>query len=531
MASMDINNKNVFNTNPSVSEIQNIESMYNNMSPLAEGIINKKKSTLRALKKKMSIQRDRLDDALKRLGQDPNHHALVESLANDFASLPEVKTIQTAVNVSKAAYKVYSDAQNSTFTKVIEEQTGPLVREIRNIIERLKSIKGKISELENKQKLYETLEKSAITNRKENKEKYRDLEKSHARLTAILGQMLSFRKIFEQIPDSLASEVKIEGFKQNLDVICVEYVSKKVWIHHNIEDYLDDPKMPREFKEIAQVQDSTGTTQNRFGLEDILKDIEKLPRQFINAVANKKDIIGVDTSVTSSSANKTTKTAKKGTEIVDNTQKKDGTLTRDIRSLSLILEQSMAKIRAISGNGQSSVNNVALLSLKNKTLSVLKSQVKSSVTVNVNRTEMLETTKEKMIEKEEKSDKLGFALERLGAKFREGPEVVLSIFKEFGRDLVTRAIMNHGFPKRWEKKGQEVLKDNKREEVRKLYGGDVPFCDEVVIEYNDGKRVFVLKEDAQQLKDGTYVLKSKEDSDAFNTDYGPSDEDIFSSIV
>ena len=530
---MDINNKRGFVTGTSISELQNIESMYRNAKPLINGVMSKRKSTLRKLKKQLEVQHDRLEEALKKLGQDPNHYLLRETISNDFASLPESENIQTYINPNEAAYKEFYDASLNTFNRILDTSTKPIIREIRNIKERIKTIRRKIWETEKQQEQYNIAEGKTLEARNKNKESFDKLELSHSRLTAIFSQLLGLRKLFDVIPNSLAAEATIENFKENLDVISPEYVSKKLWLQVNLKEYIDDPNMVMKFIIGDTFVDSTGEEQKYLGIETILQDIESFPRQFVDAVSHKKDIVGVDTSVTSSSSTKTSKTSKKGTEVVDNTQKKDGKLTRDIRSMSVIIEESIVEISNVSGRANvvvgdkgETITNPELLSLKNKTLSILKSQVKSSVVVNFNRSEMLEINKKDMIEEEEKRDKLSFALERIASKFREGPQIVGSIFNEFGKDLVTRAIMNRGFPKKWEKKSEEAQKDNKREEVRKLYGGNVPFCDEVIIN-EDGKDIFILKEDAVQLKNGTYVRKSNEESKEFIDMYGRPDTDIY----
>ncbi|MBD3260237.1 MAG: hypothetical protein GF334_00940 [Candidatus Altiarchaeales archaeon] len=468
--------KNPYSSNDSEAVVESIVDMMLQTEELYSDQFNNYLRRIHRVRRNIKREQEKLKLLLAENNLSPSLPQFSKVLGDYLYPDSESEPAQTYVNPEESYTKTHTVLEVYTLKEIAAQQPG-VNDAIRDSMERIYKERNMLSKLTYKfHKLNNVFGESI--ERKKSSSSYKDVKKKNRDIAVLISEVRSFRDVIQQIPDELAASKAKEDLNTGMNVYCSAYMVRKKQVIKDAADLSED------FSDDTSLQDTIN------GLLAIMS--LSMPKQYTGTVENKKSILRL----------------------------LDGALT----DLGLLLADTIGELNLLAGS--SGIPNEKVESIRRNIISVLRSQVKSKVTTKTTRDQMLAVNDSDISEKVRKKDRFVNALNRMSDAVTQGAEAMGEVAQEFSKRLFNTAVLSSGFPETFQKTGLEALKDNQREVVRQRYGGEIPFCDEVIVINDDGTKEFVKKEDATEIEDGTYRKNSDLKRNQYFDEFGRDPNDV-----
>ncbi len=264
-----------------------------------------------------------------------------------------------------------------------------------------------------------------------NNSSYLELKTAYERLIDLMKALIEFNYIFLNVPSDLSSKTSLDMHASNMDKYNVFYVGKKKFISKMIN------KLVGVFSELNHPELSSDNFLGKLiNLSDYFTMAADLPPQYVQAIDSKKAII----------------------EKVSASIKSVSDLINHVKLL-------MEEIRGTGGDiGNSDLKNLISISAQ------LLAAANNTSNVDAITTEQIVALNDFSLKN---------AVEQVNVfktTLQEGADAAFIAANSWAIKTMTNVI---GFIFPNTKSGKDSLKDNVREKVRRQYGGNLRFCDEL----------------------------------------------------
>lgn len=464
--------KNPYSTNDSEAVVESIVDMMLQTEELFSDQVGNYNRRIHRVQRQIKQEQEKLKLLLAENNLSPNIPQFSKVLGDYLYPDSESEPAQTYINPETASGKTHTVLEVYSLKEIASHEPG-VNDAIRDSMERIYKARNMLSKLTYRQQKLNNIYGESIEKKKRSAT-YKDLKKKNKETALLIAEVRSFRDVILQIPDELAAQKAKADHDLGMNVYCSAYVVRRKTIVKDAADFYD------AFPDDEDVQ---STMDNLLSLMSTA-----MPKQYTGAIQRKEAILRL----------------------------LDGALAE----LGILLADSIGELNTLAGS--QGIPNEKIESIRRNVISVLRSQVKSKVTTKITRDQMLAVNDSDITEKVRKKDRFVNALNRMSDAVTQGAEAMGEVAQQFSKRLFDKAVISSGFPESFQKTGVETLKDNQREVVRQKYGGEIPFCDEVIIINDDGTKEFVKKVDATEIEDGVYMknsdLKKNQYFEAFGRD-------------
>jgi len=433
----------------SIADIQELMTIAKNQKEYHEDRIRILKRRIEDINRHILVVREDFLSFLSSNGIDPNYPVMSDVTADDVVPCTVSEPVMSAIAIEEA---MLPNIPNISFLRTInllKKKYGSLQDEIEEYCDTLSKMRLKKSHLE---ATLESVQKSIEEYQdkiKENQQEYNDSVKNLDKIKSLYQNILEFKSIFTSIPDNFTTDSYIKFQNNYFDRYSTIYYGKK----NSVKKYADILQDTYQLTPLDQMEEGFYMTVFRdisiyFGQYDG----DNLPDKYVDAIPHKKEIL---------------------------LKLEDFSVSLD--KLILNVKLTLDLVRGVKGIGNSVVdglvNSVNELSksfvAENKVEhTTLESISNNNYTTNLAVNQNISRIK----------DKLQLGIESFDGKF-------MRVSGKYLRKIA----LSVGFPKTFLYDRDTNLEDCVRERVRRKYGGDIPFCDEVATKNINGNRVFVKK--------------------------------------
>jgi hypothetical protein len=450
----------------SVADIQELTTIAKSQKEYHEDRIRILKRRIDNISKQILVVREDFLSFLSSNNIDPNYPVVSDVMSD--AIVPDTVP-DDSMSVIPIEEAMLPNIPNQTFLMTINllrEKYGSLEDEIEEYGDTLGKMRLRKAMLEGTlasvQKSIEEYQ-DKIT---ENKAMYNDSVSNLDKIKSLYQNLLDFKYLFTVIPENFTAASYMQFQNNYFDRYSTIYYDKKTTIK-KFADILHETYVPTPIDQAEEgfymvVFNDIATYFGPY-------DEENLPNKYVDAIPKKNDII-----------------------------KKMEEFSNSLSKLILNVKTTLDVIRGVKGVGNSvvdglvnSTNEIAKSFAGQKKIehTTLESVSKSNYSVNLGVNQKIDTIK----------DKLQMGVESLDAKFMKSSSKFLR-----------KIALTVGFPSTFLYDRNTNIEDNVREKVRRKYGGNIPFCDEVIMKDTNGNNIFVKKSDVDP-KTGKTTLDAKTD--------------------
>ena len=336
---------------------------------------------------------------------------------------------------------------------------------LRNLEDLIKKDTNTLSRLTKQLEILRNVNANVISAIADNGQTYGEYKTRLSDMQKLYKNLANYRSMLARIPANLTSEASKDGFLESLADNCTAYVDLRNYLINLVTSFITDKYL--EDKDFLK------------NLMNLLSYLMSTPSQYTSCYASPTKYLNLATGQLSE--------------------------VQELIKMAKDMLDTLAKDKL----------NVELVTMKNSITSILRSSVHNSTVESLNQKQRVSINKEKIDEKNKKVKKFVGVFERIGVAIRRGDQNLDELFNEQPRDLLRKAALTAGFPVAPSKDDKEALRDNRREYVRAKYGGDIPFCDEVIVEGENGVKTFVKRSEAIEVSDGVYKKESNVTKETF----------------
>jgi hypothetical protein len=459
--------KDTFVKSSSIADIQELVTIAQNEKEYHEEKVKLLKNRIEEVSRSIRVTREMFLSFLNSHGLDPNYPIFGDVLSDEIVPDTVPEQAMSAVPISDA---MLPNIPNSTFlytqnllqTKYetlqdeIEEYTDSIAKmklKKAELEARLDSVKKSIEEYQDKISDQQTL--------------YDDSVKNLDKIRSLYSSLLDFKYLFTVLPSEFTAD-SYRKFQDNyFDRYSTNYHGKK----KSIKKYADILQETYKPTSIDMMEEGFYMT--------VFRDIsiyfgpfeeDNLPDKYVDAMPKKTDIL----------------------------KKLEGFST-DLNKLILNVKTSVDTIRGVKGVGNSIVDG--LIASTNEIANSFATQKR------------IEHTTLEEISNTNYTVKLSFAQEVQGIKDKlsKGVDKLDEQFLKSSGKFLRKIALTVGYPVSYVYDRKTTLENHIREKVRRKYGGNIPFCDEVVATNAFGDKVFI-KSSEYDAKTGKSVAVASSDA-------------------
>jgi hypothetical protein len=451
----------------SIADIQELMTIAKSQKEYHEDRIRILKRRIEDINRHILVVREDFLSFLSSNGIDPNYPVMSDVTADDIVPCTVSESGMSAIAIEEAMLPNIPNVSFLRTINLLKKKYGSLQDEIEEYCDTLSKMRLKKSQLE---ATLESVQKSIEEYQdkiRDNQQEYNDSVKNLDKIKSLYQSILEFKTIFTSIPDNFTTESYIKFQNNYFDRYSTLYYGKK----NSVKKYADILHDTYQLTSIDQMEEGFYTTV----FSDISAyfgqyDGNNLPDKYVDAIPYKKTIL---------------------LKLED--------FSASLDKLILNVKSTLDVVRGVKGIGNSVVeglvNSVTELSksyvAENKVEhTTLESVSSNNYTNNISVNQNINKIK----------DKLQMGIENLDDKF-------ISSSGKFLRKIA----LSVGFPKTFLYDRNTNLEDCVRERVRRKYGGDIPFCDEVATTDINGNRVFVKKSEMDS-KTGKSTVEMQTDT-------------------
>jgi DNA-binding transcriptional MerR regulator len=450
----------------SIADIQELMTIAKTQKEYHEDRIRILKKRIEDINRHILVVREDFLSFLTNNGIDVNYPVFNAVSSDDIVPSTVSEPAMSAVPIEEA---MLPNIPNITFLRTINllrNKYGSLQDEIEEYHDTLSKMRLKKSHLE---ATLESVQKSIEEyqdNIKENQQEYNDSVKNLDKIKSLYQNLLEFKSIITAIPDNFTVDSYIKFQNNYFDRYSTIYYDKKNSVK-KFADILQDTYKPTP---LDQMEEGFYTTVFRdisiyFGPFDV----DNLQDKYVDAIPHKKDIL-------------------------IKLQNFSGSLDKLISNVKMTIDL----VRGIKGIGNSVVDGLvnsaneiskSFVAENKVEHTTLESVSSNNFTINIGVNQNISNIK----------DKLQLGVENLDDKF----------IRTSGKYLRKIALFTK-FPKTFLYDRNINIEDCVREKVRRKYGGDIPFCDEIATKDVNGNRIFVKRSELDP-KTGTPTVDMQTD--------------------
>lgn len=401
--------------------------------------------------------------------------------------------------------------------ELIKSNSGEVINRILDLLFKINSLRLRIAKMETDSKNKEAMHKDFQQKIKQDPQTYESIKSQLIAISEIRGYVNALVALVEAYPDVSTTDQAIRSTTEQFDLMCWKWHRYTSKLRSLLEDYLE-----RFYSMLTEPLKSDSSIEYWLDEEKVsFQDIERLASKKAGLVFNKKTL---KTQIQTKNEEGLIKAMK---DVIDDSyvypkhytgvpDKKD-VIYANLAALSimagLVFNDVEMRLEEWSGGKSKATSNPAVARVLDRARQMVASPLKAAVTSPLRRDVYLAKTLIDFnnVSNQIKSVKqiLESAPEVLRDKLASGLEK-LSFKKGVSRELLTKILIRRSVPSKDNMKKVKPVEDAVRERVRKRYGPNIPFEDEVNVGTED-KPVFVKETLAtQDLKTGKWILKTDE---------------------
>jgi len=360
-------------------------------------------------------------------------------------------------DIESARTKIFSD-QTTLQTRTVLERASPIQREIEEYIDRITKLWHRKAELDNEKEFIEGLQKRYKSRIENNETLYTSLRTNLEKLNTMLRHLREFSMIFTLYPSAFTSEDKI----RQQDVLTEKYGSFYA------------SKKKRIVRTANNLAETFSDSDDAFSDSVFSETMNEIKTYFLEGLPA---------------------TYKSAIDIRDVIVAQVESLSQTVISLVGSAHVALDQIRGSEG-----VDNPELDQLISNSRLILQSAVRSRNVSQDNLDDIVQTNQRVLVQAQN-------AAKEFNANLQAGIDSVNERFANAQKRWLRKMALSIGYPVENTRSGSKNYEETVRERVRQKFGGNLPFCDEVIVQEANGQNTFVKRDEAT-LVGGVYKRKS-----------------------